>query len=354
MQLPAFKMTHPEILEQDATKLGAPLVKIAQEKKFFCSAAVFLAMKSLKLDYDTGEITQDESQIGLETMAAAARVTWSGIQWLRSGRPILRLNPELTETLLRTEVPTEPLDVLPELPFDGFYIVTDKFELTDPNTGLHKGEGIYVCRDLFRDEQGNATLGISIIAIGEDKGGGRGSGRGKGRLLSPGLMRNDAIHYYGISPGMNLRFIDEADGASGLQETMSIVVNMLFLWNSEDSPLELREVTPRGPKSPKKIKRLERKQHSLRKYFSIGIKPAHPRPPPQTLSEPFDGPQHPAWIRGFFRRYWVAEVPEGVQVIETKTTDKGKDLFCIRKFIPPMQAIRRGEAPEQNVYEVKE
>lgn len=324
-----LKKVHPEIIEDEARAAGfsRSLDDLAQ-LPWTCSGELREAMS---------ELEGKHRPVDLEV---SCRVTWAGIQWARNGRPILKINEELRNILLMTEPPEEALDVLPNLPFEGFYIVVDGFDLLNHETGNHQIEGIYVCRDKMRRSAASteAVDALLLCAIGEDKGG-----------KSEDLLRNDTINYCGIVAGEKLHFLQDLVGG---KETIQVVLNLLFLWNSEGSPITTKTVIPaREKKSPKKLKKLARK-HSLSKYITLGLREGFiTRNEVRADSvQGWSGPTHITMVRGFFRRYWVND-PKGAQVLQRKAAGE-REQYLIRKFVAPHPALRRGEAPQPNVFEV--
>lgn len=334
MKLKNFnKKTHPEILESDPklAGLGRDVANRMAAMPLSCTGDVFRLIL-----HANNEDMQDPN------IAVSGRVLWANVQWVRSGRPILRLDDDLRDLLLKTEPPTEPLDVLPKIPFDGFYLVVDGgFQLYDQISGLHQVEGIYVCRDQMYKSHVDKTMceALLVIAVGEDKGG-----------VKDGLLRDDTLSYFGIIAGGDPEVYKHAN--LKIKETLQVVLNLLLLWNSEKSPVTMKTVEPPQPKSPGKRKKLERRGMSSVKYIRIGLERDYLRHDVNTDAvQGWDGPTHIAMIRGFFRRYWVVEKPE-TQVLGERLSATGRPLYLIRRFVAPHKALRRGEAPTPNMFEV--
>lgn len=335
------KKTHPELLESDhsfdtGVVPGREVMEAAAAAPLSCSGDVFAQLFGLK----AGDSIDPN-------MAVSGRVLWAAVQWVRSGRPIMRLTDELRDMLLATEPPDEPLEGLPDIPFDGFYLtVSGGFEMWDNTSGFHQAEGLYVCRDrmMARAEDGEAAPreGLMVIGVGENKAGKK----------QEGLLRNDTLQYFAVIPGMRLDFWKSA--IPGMKELLQIVVNLLLLWNSEGSIITMKGVRPELPKSPSKRKKLERRGYSAVKYMTLGVREGYlDHQKTKTDISGWDGPVHVAMVRGFFRKYWVMD-PTTAQVLGESTNDKGTKLYCIRRFVAPHRALRRGEAPEKNIYQLKE
>ncbi len=321
------KVSHPEFIEAEAGNIYEKLSKTGLSS----SGEIGALLEDLKV------APEDES-----SFEVTMRVSWSVVQWVRSGRPLLKITPELRDMLLQTEPPEEALDVLPEIPFEGFYLLVEGFTLWDTSSGRHQVEGIHVCKDKMRlkSTDVDGREGLMIIAVGEDKGGGK-----------KGLLRNDTLQFFGIVPDKKLDFWK--DNLEGMKETLQVVLNLLFLWNAEDSPITSKTVTPQAPKSPGKRKKLERRGYSLVKYVSLGLKKGyldHGVSKDEVAN--WTGETHIAVVRGFFRRYSVSE-PGEAQVLKKTETSSGKTLYQIRRFIKPHKALRRGAAPQPNTYEIK-
>ena len=331
------KKTHPEIVET-SDKLGRKFSDFLAAEPILTSGEMLHLVNGLLTD-----VAPEVSRDLMKDKDVSGRVMWAHVQWVRSDRPILRLSDELRDLLLRTEIPQEPLDKMPEIPFDGFYLVVDGgYTIVDNVTGDHEIEGIYVCKDkMYRSKEDREVVdGLQVLAVGEDKGGAPASG----------LMRNDTLTYFAIVDKVRLDLL--YDSALSIQETLRVVLNLLLLWNSERSPIVTKSVTPPTPKSPGKKKRMERRGVSTAKYIRLELERGYlQKDVVRDAIEGWDGPTHIAMVRGFFRRYWVAEKPES-QILGEKTSHTGKTLYLIRRFVAPHRALRRGEAPETNTYEV--
>lgn len=322
------KKTHPELLEDAARAQGFRGGNLYADLPVQCSGDVYRMLS---------EMNASEGDLNV-----SVRVTWGAVQWERSGRPILRMTDELRDVLIKTDVP-DTVDVLPDMPFDGMYLIVDGgFELFDKTSGMHRIEGIYVAKDRLRrsDKSNESVEGILVMAIGEDKGGSK-----------SGMLRDDTIQYFGIIPNGNLRF-REAEMV-GFRETLRVVLNLLFLWNVEGSPVTMTSKTPSTPKSSAKKKKLDRRGFSTAKYIELGIKREFvSRDVERSQVANWDGPTHIAYVRGHFRKYWVSD-PKGAQVLGEKDSESGKKMICIRRFIAPHRALRRGEDPGVNIYKLR-
>jgi len=277
-------------------------------------------------------------------MRLQAILSWAMYQWETQGRVILRMDHDLATALLNTRMEDTPVETLPELPFDGFYIhCPNVFRVYNRQTGIHKGEGIYVFRDSILPYAGADKMvpALGFLAIGEDL---------SRQSTLPG---NDAVIYSFLIAG---KCVDDPmlGGLEGIREAIHIAMNFLLLFNSEEA-LSILAVKPPVPKSPKKLKRIERRGLSTHKYFDVTLKNKKPwgeRVDRQHQPQDWDGPWHVATVPGFFRRYWYKYPPEGVHVIATKTKDNAL-WFCTRKFIAPHEAWRRGQARDVNTYIVR-
>ena len=327
-----FRMTHPELVDASLGDQKVSNYLAQSEIKTSGELMYVMGMEELKLDPEMAPAHE-----------VTGRAMWAHVQWVRSERPILRLSDELRDVLLRTEIPREPLDKIPEVPFDGFFLVVDGgYTLRDAATGEHEIEGIYVCRDrVYKTKKREEIVdGLQIVAVGEDKGG----------KVASGWMRNDTLTYFTIVGGVNLTEL--YDGSISVKETLQVVLNLLLLWNSERSPVVTKSVTPPTPKSPGKRKKLERRGLSVSKYIRLEIREGYLKTEvARDGVEGWDGPTHVALVRGFFRRYWVTEKPEA-QILGEKISSTGKPMYLVRRFIAPHRALRRGAAPDQNTYEV--
>ena len=101
---------------------------------------------------------------------------------------------------------------------------------------------------------------------------------------------------------------------------------------------------PRG----KMVRNLKRAGRSSLPYFNLSLRP---RPQSRRRSKAladWDGPTHQVTVAGFLRRHWMLEPPEGVQVIDTKVSERtGKTLHCVWKDFPPDTRTVRGPAPTE-------
>jgi hypothetical protein len=329
------RKTHPEWMEE--TPLFGMISRILRNENAFASGHVGAAVEKL-----TGtKFPYDDADLKLTQL-----VHWAAYQWVESDRPIFRMSQELASALINTDLPAEELEELPNMPYNGIYIdAPEAFDVYNKHTGLHRGEGVLLCRDLVRLPEDEATEGpptltpaIAVIVVGEDK-----------NAHQSKVIRDDALLYCFIVAGKPI--IGEAFGDyEGIIEGLRLGLNMLFLWNS-DANVTGREVRPRTPKSPKKLKKLDRQGRSVRRYFYLDLKNAWGRSRRQEATQ-WDGSTHEAVVCGHFRRYWVMPPVCDAQVLKTKN-DNGREMCCIRKFIKPFKAIRRGEKPTRNVREVR-
>jgi hypothetical protein len=310
-----YSKTYPEMLDGEFGGRGIP-----GAEEFYCSGQ-FLGMLE-NLPYEARDLQ------------LTARMSWAYTQWLRSSRPIIRLDRELVDLLLQTDLPDE-LEELPPIPWDGFWVEVSGFDLLDDETGIHEAEGVFVCKDFMRLKEDVATRdGFLLLAVGEDK----------RRSKDNGFFRDDTVHYVGIVANHPLR-----DYHRGVGDVCRIVVNLLLLWSAQNSPLQVKKNTPIPPKSPKKLKRLARQGKSLEKYWQVTVDPAFQGHEKAEKPENWEGPTHLTTVRGHYRCYWVSDT-EGAAALGTKTSSTGKTLSKVRRFIAPHRAWRQGEAPSRNVY----
>lgn len=308
-----MKITHPEMMDQ----IGViePLSKTGAR----CSAHA-------------------KEIIGREPdRETTAIVAWAAIQWFRAGKPIFRLEAELLQALMNTRLPEGEIEI-PEIPFEGFFIDLDgEWVLEDKETGEHKIDGIYVCRDLVNGRP-EIVQGILVVAMGEDK--------------NKSLMdRNDTVQYFATKQMQDLSKYDCSQ--RGFREVVAVSMNLLMLMASAKESVEAEEVTPTRPKSPKKIKRAKRKGLSFSKYTVLRLsekaKSSIQSSTDKSKTE-WDGPTHTVIVRGHWHKYWVLD-PGNRQVFNQSTRGE-KEIYLIRKWIHPYPAIRRGPDPKRNVYKV--
>ena len=143
----ALKITHPESIHD----LG--ILEPLSETGAHCSGLIAALLDPISHNYPKGDVD------------TSVRATWAGIQWLRSGKPIFRLEKELVEALVNTNPPRGILECLPNIPYEGLYIALDgEFSLEDSRTGMHACEGIYIVEDLMRKGE-DTIIGLLILAI---------------------------------------------------------------------------------------------------------------------------------------------------------------------------------------------
>ena len=335
------KKTFPELMLDE---MGGPM---PGSEDWGCSGDFKEVIENVLRDHHYGGAQPGQDDIDLTT-----RMSWGYTQWLRSNMPIIRLDPDLVELLLQTDVP-DKLEELPPLPWAGFWVEAQGFELVDKRTGVHAAEGVMACADTMWYE-GRAVDAILLLAVGEDKRGGRNRPSGH----ASALWRDDSVHYVGIVAEGELRERLKAYG-HGIEEACRIVVNLLLLWTAVNNPLVFRETTIDPPKGIKKQKRLESQKRSTQKYWHVSVNPAF-RDHKRVEGEDSGGPRHLASVRGHFRCYWVTDpyarteaTARGVAVLDEKISPTGKVLCKIRKFIAPHWAWRKGEGSKKNVYRAK-
>jgi len=266
-----------------------------------------------------------------------AIVAWAAIQWFRAGKPIFRLEAELLQALMNTNIPEGEITV-PEIPFEGFFIDLDgEWVLEDRATGDHKIDGIYVCRDLVNGKP-KIVSGLLVVAMGEDK--------------NKSLMdRDDTVQYFAMRQTQDLSKYDCSQ--RGFREVVAVSINLLMLMASAKESVEAEEVTPTRPKSPKKIKRAKRKGLSFSKYTVLRLSEkakSSIRSSTDKNKTEWEGPTHTVIVRGHWHKYWVLDA-EGRQVFDKKTAN-GKSLFLIRKWIAPYPTTRRGEGGRRKIIKV--
>jgi hypothetical protein len=322
-----FDKTYPEKLSTIF-----PGGKIPGSDRAVCSGS-FLRMMG-----EAGIFHSDKSDLEL-----TARMSWAYTQWNRAERPILRIDEDLCQVLMDTDLPEE-LEVLPDVPWDGFYLVLPPiFDLIDDRTGAHKAEGLYLCKDLMRQDKEATTVveGFLVVAVGDDK-----------RASPNSLDRDDTIHYFGLVANKPIREVIRGYG-HGTVEASRIVLNLLLLWGSQNNPVTMSKMTPSQPKSPKKLKRLERRGKSLQKYFQLSLKEGFLSDAvDESEKKEWDGEMHVTLVRGHYSYYWVLD-PEGAATLGERSSKTGKTLYKVRRFIAPHRAWRRGPDPARNIYSVK-
>jgi len=278
-----------------------------------------------------------------------AMLQWAWWQWHSSNRPIFRLVEGLSSALLHTELP-EKLEVLPRLPFSGFFLsIPDLFKVWNKDTGLHSLEGIYVFSDYVRpyDSAPTPLESIGFIVVGEDLNKHNVSKKEFKRRRAMGIA-DDALQYTHVLP--NVPFLRENEKhLKGIKEAVYLALNLLLVFNSTEA-LSLKEVVPIPPKSPKKVKRLASRGKSTHKYFSLSLTRTHTKNA-DALTD-WNGPTYTTVVSGHYRRVWLLSPPESAQILETKE-QKGSTLHCVRKFIAPYESTRRGEKPKKNIYSVR-
>lgn len=324
------RMTHPELMDELARREGIGGLRDMGEERVTSSASVLEIMLRAGMKF--------------EDVETSGRVSFAMMQWHHSGKPILHLSPELQQMLLATDLP-KSIEELPELSFDGFYLVVPGgFFLSDPVSGLHEIEGIYLCRDRWirRDGIGEIEDGILVCAIGEDKG---------NPDTASGQVLNDSIHFFGLLSNEKLDRLTNHK-KDGLEEVLRIVINLILLWDTEESPVTQKVVKPPEKKSPKKQKRMARRHISNLKYIELGVRPGYWNRSVVGDVPAGEGPVHVTMVRGHFRTYWVCDAKEA-RVLDTRKSAKDVTTYKVRKFIKPHAAYRRGEALTSNNYEVR-
>lgn len=283
---------------------------------------------------------------GMQTKLTSI-VAWAINHWAKSGKPIFRLDPDLMQALINTEIPDEVLMELPNIPFDGFWIdAPDMFDVWNDVTEWHRSEGVLVARDrCVVTDTGEQVDCLSISVVGHDKNNGK------------SIDRDDAVIYGFLVPGKKPFEMETGGGKSDstMHAAMKLALNLLFLRNSTQG-IELTPVQPTWPKSPGKQKRLNRQGKSHQKYFLVNLK-GQARPWGETHGNPnhFNGPSHETVVVGHFRRYWLYD-PGEAQVLakEPDMKDITKTWYCVRKWIMPHKAWRKGMPPNPNTFKVKD
>ena len=273
---------------------------------------------------------------------------YSWWQWSEAGRVVLRLDEDLTRLLMSTPLPKGPIDPLPSLPWNGFYLVpAPLFSLTHKDTGAHLIEGTYISTDRSRVSQ-TAEAGPTIFTLSA------GDDRLKG---ADPARRDDCLQYAALHQGHPIR--SGRDEFPGLEDALRVAVNFLLLWNSA-SRAELEMEKREEPSSPthlsaKKRRRWDRQNvgRSTLPYFQLGLKcRAKSHRTGTTDSEA----THEVLLGRFWRDHWMLEenVPDGVQVVKTgRVSQTGKPMVAVNKLIEPHRAWRHGRSRELREMRVK-
>jgi hypothetical protein len=285
-------------------------------------------------------------QMGLPTegehLDVQKRLIWAGMQWVRSGMPIYRMEPELQDMLLNTELP-DTLTELPHLPLPGLFLACDRFKVWNNSTGMHQSEGVYIVEDLVRrrDEGAKPERGYMCISVGKSKDGTATKNPITGEWEKGEAIRDDALAWGAIIPNVDLKEIKGA--TQGFEDGVRLAMNFLLLWNATGRHLEHKKVSPRMPQG-KKLKRFQRQKKSSSPFFLVTLRDRKEANRIRTEVSSWTGATHQVLISGFWRRQWLKKPDEGTQVVGKRTNTKGTELSCVWKYIGPHVSTRRGEA----------
>jgi hypothetical protein len=338
-----WPISHPEvILSESIGPLGVDMRKLAER----------IRKSSINSSGDMA-ISLGLSQQMLRDHVSPILVSWGLIQWINSGEPILRFEEDLSRVLLETPLPASEFNPLPKCPWKCVYLEVPKglWKIYNNQSGWHDAIGIYIVQDILANsenysqvpkdfrggriisrEQSEPAEGLWILGIGENK-------------ARPGELMDDAVAYAGILPG-KIIFAAKAEDIPGISESINFAMNFLILYNSMD-----RKVLKFSKRSfpqigkIKKIRRLERKGISHHDYLWISSRQTT-SPTGKSIPMPWEGPYHQTWVRGHWQRYWITNVPNGVQVLAEKPGKRGDILKQVWKYKSMAPAMRRGEARE--------
>jgi hypothetical protein len=247
--------------------------KLTHPERFFQMKGIneILVQPMLRKHLDSSGAMQElfEAMTGtsLEGFEMEAMTYWAQVQWQRSGRPMFVLEEDVAFALSKTTPPEDPLVELPQLPFDGMYVVLPPvFEIWNDQTEMHRVEGLYLTRDKVIDpDKGEVVDGIGIIVVGETKPDDPDFvARLDPRIREYATGHNDAVQYGYVVPGFsfsNPRLIESTERLPGLKEGIRLAINLLFALTT--NVFDQKIVTPRLPKSPSKLKELQRKRSTL-------------------------------------------------------------------------------------------
>jgi hypothetical protein len=293
----------------------------------------------------TGAILQKiYERAGILDDAASAlnvqkRLMWAGMQWSKSGMPIYRMEPELQDMLLNTELP-DKLTELPHLPLPGIYLACDRFKVWNNDTGMHDSEGVYVVEDLVcRSKGAKAERGYMCISVGKSKNGQRAMNPLTGKWEQGEAVRDDALTWGAIVPDADLKGIKGA--TQGFEEGVRLAMNFLLLWNATGQHLEHKKVSPKLPQG-KKLKRFKSQKKSSTPFFLVTLRDREEAKRIRTEVSGWTGETHRVLVSGHWRRQWLQLPDEGTQVVGEKVNEKGTKLSCVWKYIGPHPAVRRG------------
>lgn len=327
-----YKRLHPEWLVQEGSLSGFDILEPLLEK---CQNSGHVGAV-LAAFFQKGGMPREMVSPELQ------RLSWAALQWRRSGMPIYRMEDELQDMLINTEIPNE-LEVLPKMPFPCIYIACDKFRVWNNQTGFHESEGVYIIQDLVKrtKESKAGEEGYLFIAVGKAKESSKTiKDPTTGKMLSGEQLRDDALAWGTVIPNANLDVI--RNSTEGFDEGLRLGLNFLLLWNSTGRHLVQTTVVPTLPMG-KKLKRFERQGKSASPFYLVTLRDRAEASRVKSEISNWSGPTHETLIAGFYRRHWLKD-PEEAQVIGTKTNAKGTVLSCVWKYISPHVALRRGEA----------
>lgn len=334
---PPRAATHPEVLSRGV--LGSTFLRTLN--------TAGIGLKSTGHAQSYCDATGDSDETHGPLLYALAR-------WVGNNKPIYYLDRDLAETLTHTEVPMESFSLPVWIPDDGMYLVMPPiFWVSNPHTGKHAVEGIYLTRDTSLvkvDAEGNADWSIdpqgsSSDVLYENSPGYKlnpsisivGIGASHGTFLNMPDMRDDAIVTAHLSEGCPItRDVHTTYG--GIPEILRVVCNLLYALQRTRG-VEQETVQPELSK-----KALKRKPGRTEKLMEEGGRSLLPykilrlskRVRMAVLSEgPRSGRKlrHQKVVSGHFHKYWVLDAEDEV-VLDTKQ-GKGGDLKLIEFLLAP-------------------
>jgi hypothetical protein len=310
-------MTHPELYADSG--FGHLLNKVRR-------------MFDPKNAEDLCRFLQDFGVGSLMRLPATSHLWWGQYQWMGSGEIILRFDDELAKALLETDLPSLEYDPLPNCPWKSMYISLSNglFMVGNEVWGFSNAVGIYVTQDsIYYD--GDMHQGYTISTVGSrDKTG--------------------PVATCGIIPGKD---IFTGIHVIGNKEAIRFVMNFLILYNSLDRDfLSIQSHKMPQLKSEGKQKKLKRRGLSRHNYLYVTTRRLQTKSG-ATVPAPWEGPIHSVFVRGHWQRYWIRNVPEGIQILSEKEGKRGT-LYQVWKYKAVFTALRRGEAkPGPTVRDVR-
>ncbi len=307
-------------------------------------------------------MTKQEPGGQTDQMSFFANVGYAWLCWAAAGERLLRPTPGVMDLMKRT-TPFKELPFMPELPFDAFYVDFAELDsgarLYHETSGWHAVEGVYVSRQ-YDEEKGEL---LRLCLVGEDK---RPRKVQKDLRKVFNLFRDDVLVYIYLQAGSPLPTSTDrllaCDAAEELKQefleevtdAVSLVINLLMLFNSSDRPI-VTDVRTQVPKSHGKAVKLERQGYSSKSYLRLSVSLDTKKRIADASSEAtkkvtgYDGPTHMALICGHFTRKWVLAPRTNDKVLDRMTRESGAQLHCVWRYVPPHRALRAGPEPKRNL-----